>query len=71
MKRDQMWALAETRSCAAMKHWSYNALNAATAGALIFLLRRCAPDASLDTSLLWTLAFAGCAAGLTYMQSNR
>jgi hypothetical protein len=28
-------------------------------------------DASLDTSLLWTLTFGGCAAGLAYMQSNR
>ncbi len=54
-----------------MKHWRYIALHAATAGAFIFLLQRYALDASLDTSLLWTLAFGGCAAGLAYMQSNR
>jgi hypothetical protein len=54
-----------------MKHWRYIALHAVTAGAFIFLLQRYALDASLDTSLLWTLTFGVCAAGLAYMQSNR
>jgi hypothetical protein len=54
-----------------MKHWRYIALHAVAAGAFIFLMQRYTLNASLDTSLLWTLAFGGCAAGLAYMQSNR
>jgi len=54
-----------------MKHWRHIALHAVAAGAFIFLLQRYALDASLDTSLLWTLTFGGGAAGLAYMQSNR
>ena len=54
-----------------MKHWRYIALHAVAAGAFIFLLQRYTLNASLDTSLLWTLAFGGCAAALAYMQSNR
>jgi hypothetical protein len=71
MKRDHAWEVAGPGSGAAMKHWRYIALHAVTAGAFIFLLQRYALDASLDTSLLWMLAFGGCAAGLAYMQSNR
>ncbi len=71
MKLDHMGGSAGPGSGAAMKHWRYIALHAVTAGAFIFLLQRYALDASLDTSLLWTLAFGGCAAGLAYMQSNR
>jgi hypothetical protein len=54
-----------------MKNWRYIALHAVAAGAFIFLLQRYALDASLDTSLLWTLTFGGCAAGLAHMQSHR
>jgi hypothetical protein len=71
MKRDHAWGVAGPGSSAEMKRWRYIALHAVTAGAFIFLLQRYALDASLDTSLLWTLAFGGCAAGLAYMQSNR
>ena len=58
-------------SSGAMKSWRYIALHTLTAAVFIFLLQRYALDASLDTSLLWTLTFGGCAAGLAYMQSNR
>jgi hypothetical protein len=71
MKRDHTGEVAGPGSGAAMRHWRYIALHAVTAGAFIFLLQRYALDASLDTSLLWTLTFGGCAAGLAYMQSNR
>jgi hypothetical protein len=54
-----------------MKNWRYIALHALAAAAFIFLLQRYGMSASLDTSLLWALAFGGCAAGLAYMQSNR
>ena len=54
-----------------MKHWRYIALHTLAAGGFIFLLQRYALNASLETSLLWMLAFGGCAAGLAYMQSNR
>jgi hypothetical protein len=71
MKRDHMWGAAGPGGGAAMKHWRYIALHAVTAGAFIFLLQRYAMDAALDTSLLWTLTFGGCAAALAYIQSNR
>jgi hypothetical protein len=58
-------------SVGAMKSWGYIALHAVVAAAFFFLLQRYAMSASLETSLLWALAFGGCAAGLAYMQSNR
>ena len=54
-----------------MKNWRYIALHSMAAAAFIFLLQRYAMSASLDSSLLWALAFGGCAAGLAYMQSIR
>jgi hypothetical protein len=54
-----------------MQNWRYMALHAAAAAAFIFLLQRYALSASLESSLLWAVTFAGCAAGLAYMQSNR
>jgi hypothetical protein len=61
-----------TRSAAAMpKNWRYILLHAAIAAAFIFLLQHFALDATLETSLVWALTFAGCAAGLAWMQTNR
>ena len=54
-----------------MKNWRTIALHAVAATAFMFLLQRYGMNASLDTSLLWALAFGGCAAGLAYRQSNR
>jgi hypothetical protein len=54
-----------------MKRLGYIALHAAAAGAFMFLLQRYVLSASLDTSLLWALAFGGGAAALAYSQSNR
>ena len=54
-----------------VKNWRYIALHASAAAAFIFLLQRYALGASLETGLLWALAFGGCAAGLAYMQSIR
>ena len=62
---------AEPGRVGTMKKWRYIALHAAAAAAFIFLLQRYALSASLESSLLWALAFGGCAAGLAYMQSNR
>ena len=60
------------RSVAAMpKSWRYILLHAASAAAFIFLLQRYALGAPLESSLLWALMFAGCAAGLAYAQTNR
>jgi hypothetical protein len=58
-------------SVGAMKNWRYIALHAVAAGVFIFLLQRYGLSASLESSLLWTLTFSGCAAGLAYMQTNR
>ena len=55
----------------AMKKWGFIALHAAVAAAFIFLLQRFSLNASLESSLLWALTFAVCAAGLAYKQSNR
>jgi hypothetical protein len=55
----------------AMKRWGYIALHAAVAAAFIFLLQRYTLSASLESSLLWALTFAVCAAGLAYKQANR
>jgi hypothetical protein len=54
-----------------MKKWGYVAMHAAVAATFIFLLQHFALHASLQTSLMWALTFAGCAAGLAYMQVNR
>jgi hypothetical protein len=75
MKRDRTVQAARVAvmpgSVGAMKNWRYIALHSVTAAAFIFLLQRYALSASLDTSLIWALAFGGCAAGLAYIQSNR
>jgi hypothetical protein len=71
MRPDRTLETAGPGSVAMMKHWRYIALHAAAAAVFIFLLQRFALSASLDSSLLWALAFGGCAAGLAYVQSNR
>jgi hypothetical protein len=61
-----------TRSVAAMpKNWRYILLHAAAAATFIFLLQHYALSATLESSLLWAVVFAGCAAGLAYSQTNR
>lgn len=55
----------------AMKKWGVIALHAAVAATFIFLLQRFSLNASLESSLLWALTFAVCAAGLAYKQTIR
>lgn len=55
----------------AVKKWGFVAMHAAIAAAFMFLLQRFVMSASLESSLLWALAFAVCAAGLAYKQANR
>jgi hypothetical protein len=71
MTRDRTIDATVTGRVAAMKNWRYIALHTAAAAVFIFVVQRYTLDASLETSLLWALAFGGCAAGLAYMQSNR
>lgn len=71
MKRDRTLQAAGPGSVGAMKNWRYIALHAVAAAAFFFVLQRYAMSASLETSLIWALAFGGCAAGFAYMQSNR
>ena len=54
-----------------MKKWGFIALHAGVAATFIFLLQRFSLNASLESSLLWALTFAVCAAGLAYKQANR
>ena len=55
----------------AVKKWGFVAMHAAVAAAFMFTLQRFMMNASQETSLLWALTFAVCAAGLAYKQSNR
>lgn len=64
-------ALPAVEGSGVMKMWGYIAMHAAVAAAFIFLLQRLALNASLESSLLWALTFAVCAAGLAYKQANR
>jgi hypothetical protein len=68
---DRTLLAARPGSVGVMKNWRYIALHTLAAAAFIFLLQRYGMNASLDTSLVWALAFGGCAAGLAYTQSNR
>ena len=54
-----------------MKSWHTILLHTLAAAAFMFLLQRYVLDATLQSSLLWAVAFGGCAAGLAYVQSNR
>jgi hypothetical protein len=71
MRRDLTSRASGQGSVGAMKNWRYIALHSVAAAAFIFLLQRYALNASLETSLMWMLAFGGCAAVLATMQSNR
>ncbi|QAU46778.1 hypothetical protein [Bradyrhizobium guangzhouense] len=55
----------------AVKKWGFVAMHAAIAAGFMFLLQRFALHESQETSLLWALTFAVCAAGLAYKQANR
>jgi hypothetical protein len=71
MTGDRTSEAAVLGSAWSMQHWRYIVLHAVVAGAFIFLLQRYALNASLDSSLLWMLAFGGGAAGLAYKQTHR
>ena len=71
MRRDLTSLAWGQGSVGAMKNWRYIALHSLAASAFIFLLQRYALNASLETSLMWMLAFGGCAAVLAAVQSNR
>ncbi|WP_426407363.1 hypothetical protein [Bradyrhizobium ganzhouense] len=55
----------------AVNKWGFVAMHAAGAAAFMFLLQRFVMNATQETSLLWALTFAVCAAGLAYKQANR
>ena len=55
----------------AVNKWGFVAMHAAGAAAFMFLLQRFVMNATQESSLLWALTFAVCAAGLAYKQSNR
>ena len=55
----------------AMKKWGFVAMHSALAATFMFLLQRFVMNAPQETSLLWALTFAVCAAGLAYKQANR
>jgi hypothetical protein len=64
-------ATAAPRRSGAVKRWGFIAMHAAVAATFIFLVQRFTLNASLESSLLWALTFAVCAAGLAYKQANR
>ena len=69
--KDRTLGAAGRGSVGAMKNWRYIAMHTVAAAAFIFLLQRYALSASLETSLMWMLAFGACAAVLAAVQSNR
>jgi TRAP-type C4-dicarboxylate transport system permease small subunit len=71
MKRIRAKAIALQPEGDAMNKWMYVSLHAAAAAAFIFLLQRFFLNATLESSLLWAVVFAGCAATLAYKQTNR
>jgi hypothetical protein len=71
MTRDGTSPVSGPGEGSAMKNWRYISLHAVAAAAFIFLLQRYGLSATLESSLLWALAFGGCAAGLAFAQSNR
>ena len=71
MMHDRMLQAAAQGGVGTMKSGWYVVMHAVVGAAFMFLLQRYALSASLESSLLWALAFGGCAAGLAYMQSTR
>jgi hypothetical protein len=71
MKRDRASRTAGPGSVVMMQHWRTILLHTATAAVFMFLLQRFIMNAALETSLLWAVAFGGCAAVLATMQANR
>ena len=59
------------RGSKAVKKVGFIAMHAALAASFMFLLQRFVMNATQETSLLWALTFAVCAAGLAYKQANR
>ena len=59
------------RSSEAVKKLGFVAMHSLLAAAFMFLLQRFVMNATQETSLLWALTFAVCAAGLAYKQANR
>ena len=55
----------------AVNKWGFVAMHAACAAAYMHIILRFVMSASQETSLLWALTFAVCAAGLAYKQANR
>ena len=55
----------------AVKKVGFIAMHSALAATFMFLLQRFVMNATQETSLLWALTFAVCAAGLAYKQANR
>lgn len=65
-----MGDLPATGGNEAVKKWGFVAMHSALA-AFMFLVQRFVMNATQETSLLWALTFAVCAAGLAYKQANR
>ena len=59
------------RGSEAVKKWGFVAMHSVLAATFMFLLQRFVMNATQETSLLWALTFAVCAAGLAYKQTIR
>ncbi|MGY0573639.1 hypothetical protein ACTGJ9_023280 [Bradyrhizobium sp. RDM12] len=59
------------RGSDAVNKWGFVAMHSALAAIFMFPLQRFVMNATQETSLLWALTFAVCAAGLAYKQANR
>jgi len=71
MKRARAKAVALKPDADVMNKWLYVSLHTVVAAAFIFLLQRYFLNATLESSLLWSVVFGGGAAMLAFKQTNR
>ena len=71
MMHDRILQTAAQGGVGTMKSRWYVPMHAVVAAAFMFLLQRFVMNATQESSLLWALTFAVCAAGLAYKQANR
>lgn len=54
-----------------MSRWQTVLLHTVGAAGFMFLLQHFTMNATLEMSVIWAIAFGGCATGLAYMQTRR
>ncbi len=71
MKRARAKAIALKSGDDAMNKWLYMLLHTAVAAAFMFILQRFVLRSTLESSLVWAMAFGMGAAVIAFKQTNR